>query len=184
MHILALGDSLTAGFGLPRHQGFVPQLEAYLRRQGIRARVHNAGVSGDIAAQGRARVGWTLDRMAEKPRLAIVSLGANDMLRGLPPAQTKAELDAILVELKRRGIGLMLGGMVASPNLGPDFAREFNAIYPDLARTHGAVLMPFFLEGVGGVRELNQPDGLHPNFAGIRRMVLAAAPYVREALAR
>lgn len=184
VHILALGDSLTAGFGLPRHQGLVPQLEAYLRRQGVRARIVNAGVSGDTAAQGRQRLAWTLDRLEAPPRLAIVALGANDMLRGLPPAETRAALEAILSELKRRDIRLLIAGMVAAPNLGPDYAREFNAIYPDLARAHGAVLMPFFLEGVGGVRELNQPDGLHPNFAGVKRIVVALAPKVMEALER
>lgn len=184
VHILALGDSLTAGFGLPRHQGFVPQLQAYLRRNGVRARIHNAGVSGDTAAQGLQRLGWTLDGMDRKPQLAIVALGANDMLRGLPPAETRAALDSILTELKRRDIRVLIAGMVAAPNLGADFARAFNAIYPDLARGHGALLHPFFLEGVAGERSLNQPDGLHPTFEGVKRMVLGIAPKVREALAR
>lgn len=184
VHILAFGDSLTAGFGLPRRQGFVPQLEAYLRRQGIRARIANAGVSGDTAAQGRARLAWTLDGMVQRPRLAIVALGANDMLRGLPSEQTRAELDAILTELRRRDIPVLLAGMVAAPNLGPDFARSFNAIYPALAAKHGAALHPFFLQGVAGERALNQPDGLHPNFAGVKRMVLEIAPRVAEALRR
>lgn len=184
VHILALGDSLTAGFGLPRQQGFVPQLQAYLRRQGVRAHVTNAGVSGDTAAQGRQRLGWTLDGMADKPQLAIVALGANDMLRGLDPAQTKAELEAILTELTRRDIRVLLSGMVASPNLGEDYARRFNAIYPDLAARHSALLHPFFLDGVAGDRTLNQPDGLHPNFAGVRKMVIGIAPKVVEALPR
>lgn len=184
VHILALGDSLTAGFGLPRRQGFVPQLEAYLRRQGIRARLTNAGVSGDTAAQGRQRLAWTLNGMKEPPQLAIVALGANDMLRGLPPAQTRAELDAIMAELKRRNIRLLLSGMVAAPNLGPDYARAFNPIYPELARKHGATLQPFFLQGVAGDQSLNQPDRIHPNFAGVKKMVLAIAPKVREALGR
>jgi len=182
VHILALGDSLTAGLGLAPRKGFVPQLEAYLRRQGIRARIVNAGVSGDTAAQGRRRLGWTLDGLKQPPRLAIVALGANDMLRGLPPAQTRAELDAILAELKGRGIRLLVSGMVAAPNLGPDFARAFNPIYPDLARRHGATLQPFFLEGVAGDRALNQPDGIHPSFPGVKRMVLGIAPKVIEAL--
>ncbi len=184
VHILALGDSLTAGFGLSRHQGFVPQLEAYLRRQGIRAHIVNAGVSGDTAAQGRQRLAWTLDDQSDKPRLAIVALGANDMLRGLPPSETRAELDAILTDLRRRGIRALLAGMVASPNLGAEFAREFNAIYPALAERHDALLQPFFLEGVANERTLNQPDGLHPNFGGVKRMVLAIAPRVIEALER
>jgi acyl-CoA thioesterase I len=182
VHILALGDSLTAGFGLPRRQGFVPQLEAYLRRQGIRARITNAGVSGDTAAQGRARLQWTVEGMEQPPQLAIVALGANDMLRGLPPEQTRAELDSILTALKEQDVKLVVAGMVAAPNFGPDYARSFNAIYPELARKHGAVLQPFFLEGVAGDRALNQPDGIHPNFAGVKRMVLAIAPHVRQAL--
>ena len=184
VHILALGDSLTAGFGLPRRQGFVPQLEAYLRRQGIRARIANAGVSGDTAAQGRQRLSWTLQGLKQPPQLAIVALGANDMLRGLPPQQTRAELDAILAELKGRGIKLLLSGMVAAPNLGPDFAAAFNRIYPDLAGKHEATLQPFFLEGVAGDRALNQPDGIHPNFAGVKRMVLAIGPRVVDALGK
>jgi len=184
VHILALGDSLTAGFGLPRRQGFVPQLEAYLRRQGIRARITNAGVSGDTAAQGRQRLAWTLDGLPQPPQLAIVALGANDMLRGLPPERTRAELDAILTELKRRDIELVVAGMVAAPNLGAEFGRKFNAIYPELARKRGAVFHPFFLEGVAGQRGLNQADGIHPNFAGVKQMVLGIAPRVMEALGR
>jgi acyl-CoA thioesterase-1 len=182
VHIFALGDSLTAGYGLPRRQGFVPQLEAYLRRQGIRARITNAGVSGDTAAQGRQRLAWTIEGLKQPPRLAIVALGANDMLRGLPPQQTRAELDAILGELKQRNVRLLLSGMIAAPNLGPDYARAFNSIYPDLARKHGATLQPFFLEGVAGDRALNQQDGIHPSFVGVKRMVLAIAPKVVEAL--
>jgi acyl-CoA thioesterase-1 len=184
VHIFALGDSLTAGYGLPRRQGFVPQLEAYLRRQGIRARITNAGVSGDTASQGRQRLAWTLDGLERQPDLAIVALGANDMLRGLPPQQTRAELDAILAELKRRNIRLLISGMVAAPNLGADYARSFNTIYPDLARAHGATLQPFFLEGVAGDRGLNQPDGIHPNLEGVKRMVLGIAPRVSAALGR
>ena len=184
VHILAFGDSLTAGFDLPRRQGFAPQLQAYLRRQGVRAHVTYGGVSGDTAAQGRQRLDFTIGGMAQKPQLAIVALGANDMLRGLDPAQTRADLDAILTELKRRDIRVLLSGMVASPNLGEDYAARFNAIYPELAARHGAILHPFFLDGVAGDRTLNQPDGLHPNFAGIRKMVMGIAPKVMEALPR
>ena len=182
--IFALGDSLTAGFGLPRRQGFVPQLEAYLRRQGIRARITNAGVSGDTAAQGRQRLAWTLGNLPRSPDLAIVALGANDMLRGLPPAQTREALDAILSELKRRDVRLLVAGMIAAPNLGPDYGARFNAIYPSLAARHGATLHPFFLAGVAGDRALNQPDGLHPNFRGVKAMVLGIAPAVMRALGR
>lgn len=184
VRILAFGDSLTAGYGLPRRQGFAPQLEAYLRRQGVRAHVVNGGVSGDTAAQGLQRLGWTLDGLEHEPDLAIVALGANDMLRGLPPEQARAALDAILTELKRRGIRILLSGMISSTNMGPDYAAEFNRIYPDLATRHRVTLHPFFLDGVAGDRALNQPDGLHPNFAGIRRMVVGIAPKVMEALSR
>lgn len=184
VHILALGDSLTAGYGLPRDLGFVPQMEAHLRRHGVRARLFNAGVSGDTAAQGRQRLAWTLDGLAQPPRLAIVALGANDMLRGLPPQQTRAELDAILAELDRRDTRLLLAGMVAAPNLGPDYARSYNAMFADLARAHGAVLHPFFLDGVAGERAFNQPDGIHPNVQGVKTMVAAITPRVIEALSR
>lgn len=179
--ILALGDSLTAGYGLPRDLGFVPQLEAYLRRHGVRARVTNGGVSGDTAAQGQQRLAWTLDGMAQPPRIAIVALGANDMLRGLPPRETRAALDAILAELRRRDIDVIVAGMVAAPNLGPDYARVYNPMFADLARTHGATLHPFFLEGVAGQRALNQGDGIHPNFQGVKIMVQGIAPRVIEA---
>lgn len=182
VHIFALGDSLTAGFGLPRELGFVPQLEAHLRRHGVPARLTNAGVSGDTAAQGLGRLAWTLDGLARKPDLAIVALGANDMLRGLPPARTRAALDAILTELERREVKPLVAGMIAAPNLGPDYARGFNPMFAELARAHGAAFHPFLLEGVAGDRTLNQPDGLHPNFQGVKRMVSAITPRVIEAL--
>jgi acyl-CoA thioesterase-1 len=182
VHILALGDSLTAGFGLPRELGFVPQLEAHLRRHGVPARLTNAGVSGDTAAQGLQRLAWTLDGLPRRPDLAIVALGANDMLRGLPVAQTRSALDAILTELERREVKMLLAGMIAAPNLGPDYAREFNPMFGELARAHGAAFHPFFLEGIAGDRALNQADGLHPNFQGVKRMVSAITPRVIEAL--
>ncbi len=182
VHILALGDSLTAGYNLPPGQGFVPQLEQALRRNGIRAFVTNGGVSGDTAAQGRARLGWSLDSMKQKPDLAIVALGANDMLRGLPPAQTRGDLDAILAELKRRGIPVVIAGMLAAPNWGPDYGAQFNAIYPDLARRYGARLYPFFLAGVTGERSHQLDDQLHPNFLGIKRMVNGILPVVLESV--
>jgi acyl-CoA thioesterase I len=182
VHIFALGDSLTAGFGLPRELGFVPQLEAHLRRHGVSARLTNAGVSGDTAAQGLQRLAWTLNGLPRKPDLAIVALGANDMLRGLPVAQTRAALDSILAEFGRRDIKLLVAGMVAAPNLGPDFARAYNPMFGELARAHGAAFHPFFLEGVAGDRALNQADGLHPNFQGVKRIVSAITPRVIEAL--
>jgi acyl-CoA thioesterase I len=182
VHVLAFGDSLTAGYGLPRGQGFAPQLEDALRRNGVPARVTDAGVSGNTVAQGRARLKWTLDGLKRKPDLAIVALGGNDMLRGLPPEQTRAEMDAILAEFQRREIPVVVAGMLAAPNLGPRYGAAFNAIFPDMARKYGATLYPFFLANVAGVRGLNLPDGVHPNFQGIKRMVSGILPTIVEAL--
>ena len=184
VHVFALGDSLTAGFGLPRPLGFVPQLEAQLRRHGIPARITNGGVSGDTAAQGLQRLAWTLDGLPRQPDLAIVALGANDMLRGLPPTQTGQALDAILTEIERRQVRLLVAGMVAAPNLGPDYAAAYNPMFAQLARAHRATFYPFFLDGVAGNRALNQADGIHPNFQGVKRIVTAITPRVIEALRR
>ena len=184
VHVLAFGDSLTAGYGLRSGEGFAPQLEDTLRRNGIRAHVTNAGVSGNTAGQGRARLKWTLDGLKVKPDLAVVALGANDMLRGLPPSRTREDLDAILAEFKRRGIPVVLAGMLAPPNLGTRFMTDYNSIYPDLARKYGAPLYPFFLAGVAGNPALNLPDRVHPNFQGIKRMVSGIAPTVIRALER
>ena len=183
VHILAFGDSLTAGYGLPRGQGFAPQLEDALRRNGVRAYVTDAGVSGNTASQGRARLKWTLDGLRTKPDLAIVALGGNDMLRGLPPRQTRADMDAILAEFDRRGIPVLVAGMLAPPNLGPQFVGEFNAIFPDVAQRYGAGLYPFFLAGVAGNPQLNLPDRVHPNFQGIKRMVSGILPSVLDKIA-
>lgn len=182
VRILAFGDSLTSGYGLPPGQGFVPQLQAMLRRNGVPAIVVNGGVSGDTAAAGRARLGWTLDGLRQKPDLVIVALGGNDMLRGLPPARTRAEIEAILVELKRRNIRVMLAGMLAAPNLGRTYGADYERIFPELARKYGATLYPFFLANVAGQRQLAQPDGIHPNFQGIKIMVSGVAPFVLRAL--
>ena len=184
VHVLAFGDSLTAGYGLPPGQGFAPQLEDMLRRNGVRAFVTNAGVSGNTAAQGRARLKWTLDGLKTRPDLAIVALGANDMLRGLPPRQTRADLDAIVAELKRRGIPVLIAGMLAAPNLGSRYMAEYNSIFPDLARKHEAELYPFFLAGVVGNPALALPDKVHPNFQGIKRMVSGITPTVLRALGK
>ena len=184
VHILAFGDSLTAGYGLPRGQGFAPQLEDALRRNGVPARVTDAGVSGNTVGQGRARLKWTLDGLKRKPDLAIVALGGNDMLRGLPTAQTRADMDAIMAEFKRREIPVLVAGMLAPPNLGLNYMREYNAIFPDLARKYDATLYPFFLAGVAGNSALNLPDRVHPNFQGIKRMVTGIGPTVLKALDR
>lgn len=180
--IWALGDSLTAGYGLPPEQGFTPRLQAALRRAGIAATVRNGGVAGDTAAQARARLRWGLRGLGVTPDLVIVELGANDMLRGLPVAQAKANLDAILTELKRRRIPVLLAGMRAAPNLGPDYVRAFEAMYPALARTHGVPLYPFFLDGVAGNRRLLQADGLHPTARGVEIIVARIVPSVRRTL--
>jgi acyl-CoA thioesterase-1 len=182
--ILAFGDSLTAGYGLGRGLGFAPQLQDALRRHGIKARVHDAGVSGDTSAGGRARLGWTLQRLGAKPDLAIVELGANDMLRGVDPKVTEANLDAILAELDKQGIPVLVAGMLAAPNLGPDYRRRYEAIFPTLARKYDAELYPFILQGVVGNRALLLGDGVHPNFEGIKRMVTGILPTVQRALAK
>ena len=184
VHILAFGDSLTAGYGLPRGQGFAPQLEDALRRNGVRAFVTDAGVSGNTAAAGRARLKWTLDGLKRKPDLAIVALGANDMLRGLGPRQTRADLDAIMAEFKRRDIKVVMAGMLAPPNLGSVYQRDYNGLFSALARQYDAELYPFFLAGVVGDRRLNLPDGVHPNFQGIKVMVSSILPTVLRALDR
>ena len=180
VRILAFGDSLTAGYGLPPGQGFAPQLQAALRRNGVRAIVTDGGVSGDTVAAGRARLGWTLEGLGAKPDLVIVALGGNDMLRGLPPRQTRGDLEAILAELRRRGIRILVAGMVAAPNLGESYGREYGAIFPDLARKYGAALYPFFLAGVAGDARLLLADRIHPNFQGIKAMVTGIAPVVIE----
>ncbi len=180
--VLAFGDSLTAGYQLKPGQGFVPQLETALRKEGHAVRVHNAGVSGDTTAQGKARLPWVLSSLKARPDLAIVALGANDMLRGQPPAQAKANLDAILTELNRRGIPVVLAGMLAAPNLGSAYAKEYNAIFPALAKKHGAALHPFFTNGVTAQPRYLLADGMHPNPAGVAVMVNGILPTVRAKL--
>jgi len=182
--VLAFGDSLTAGYQLGLNEGFAPQLEAALRAQGRDVTVHNAGVSGDTTAQGRARLNWVLAGLKTKPDLAIVELGANDMLRGQSPATARANLDAILGEFGKRKIPVVLAGMLAAPNLGAGYAKPFNAMYPALAKTHGAALYPFFLNGVVGVRGLQLADGLHPTRAGVAVIVRGIAPVVARELDR
>lgn len=181
--ILAFGDSLTAGYGLEPGLGFAPQLQATLRRHGIAARVADGGVTGDTSAAGRARLAWTLDGLGEKPDLAIVELGANDMLRGLDPAETERNLDAILSELTRRKIRILLAGMRGAPNLDPAYVQRVEAIFPRLAKRHGAALYPFFLEGVSTVAGMVQPDGMHPTFNGVKAIVLKITPMVKAGLA-
>lgn len=178
--LLVLGDSLTAGYGLPGNESFPAQLEAALRKKGHDIKVVNGGVSGDTTAGGLARLDWL---MAETPAFAIVALGANDGLRGLDPARSKESLEAILVKLKGKDIPVLLAGMLAPPNLGKEYGSDFNAIFPALARTQGVAFYPFFLEGVAARPELNQQDGMHPNARGVGVMVERMLPAVERLIA-
>ena len=175
LKILALGDSLTAGYGLQTPDAFPAQLEAALAKLGVKAKVLQGGVSGDTTAGGRARLAWAL---AAKPQIAIVELGANDGLRGLDPTQTRANLDAIIRELKAAKVTVLLTGMYAPPNLGREYERHFNPIFPELAKAHDVAFYPFFLAGVAARPHLNQADGIHPNAAGVRVIVERIAPSV------
>ncbi len=181
--VLAFGDSLTAGYQLRPNESFPAQLEAALRARGANVTVHNAGVSGDTSAQGRARLAWVLAGLKATPDLAIVELGANDMLRGESPAAMSANLDAILADLGRRHIPVLLAGMRAAPNLGRAYGREFEAVYPALAKKHGAALYPFFMDGVAGVPGLQLSDGMHPTGKGVAVIVQRILPTVDMALA-
>lgn len=180
--VVAFGDSLYAGYNLDQGKGLAPVLERALGARGIKARVINAGVSGDTSAAGLARLAFTLDGLPRKPDLMLLGLGGNDMLRGLSPTETRANLDAILTEAKKRGIKVVLTGMLASPNMGPDYAAAFNPIYPELARKYEARLYPFMLDGVIGQRVLLLPDGIHPNDSGVTVIVGKLAPLVADAL--
>jgi len=182
--LLAFGDSLTAGYGLDQGLGFAPQLQAMLRRHGIAAKVVDGGVSGDTTEAGKARLGWTLDGLERKPDLVILELGANDMLRGLDPNLAEANLDAMLAELKRREIPVLLAGMRGAPNLDPAYIARFEAIYGSLARKHGAAIYPFFLEGVAAQQGMVQADGMHPTFEGVKRIVSGITPSVKRELGR
>jgi len=175
--LLVLGDSLGAGYGLPTEKGFVAQLEKALRKRGHDIKVMNSSISGDTTAGGRARLGWAL---SSKPDYVIVELGGNDGLRGLDPVQTRANLDAILKRLKDKKIPTLLAGMMAPRNLGPEYEKAFNGAYTQLARKHGAILYPFFLDGVALDPKLNQRDLIHPNAQGVSIIVKRILPYVEK----
>jgi acyl-CoA thioesterase I len=179
--IVVLGDSLSAGFGLPVNEAFPAKLAEALEAKGIGAAVVNAGVSGDTASGGLGRVDWSVPDGTDA---VIVELGANDALRGLDPGITKAALDKILRKLADRHIAVLLAGMRAPRNMGPDYTRDFDGIYPALASTHSVVFYPFFLEGVAADTKLNQADGLHPNAAGVDAIVARILPRVEELIAR
>ena len=176
--VLAFGDSLYAGYGVPAEESFPAELEEALRAAGLAAVVRNAGVSGDTSAAGLRRLGFVLDGLPRKPDLVLVNLGGNDMLRGVDPAETRRNLTAICEELKRRGIPILLTGMVAAPNMGRDFAARFNPIYAELAKRYDAALYPFFLEGVITRPGLMLPDRIHPTAEGIDIIAGKVAPIV------
>ena len=178
LRLVALGDSLTAGLGLAPGKAFPDRLEAALRAKGWDVKVINAGVSGDTAADGLARYEWAVPPDADA---LIIELGANDMLRGLKPEATKATLAAILDKARAAHLPTLLAGMRAAPNLGPEYADQFSAIYPALAKAYDVPLYPFFLDGVAGDPKLNQPDGLHPTADGVEVIVQKILPSV-EAL--
>jgi len=175
--ILALGDSLTAGYGLPAQEAFPVRLQARLRDQGVEVRVVNAGVSGDTTAGGLARADWAL---ADKPDFVILALGANDALRGIDPATVRSNLDQLITKIQASGAKMLLLGMLAPPNWGDAYKRDFDNIYPELAKAHNVPLYPFFLEGVAMDPALNQPDGLHPNEKGVAVLVDHIAPLVAK----
>lgn len=181
MRIVALGDSLTAGLGLPAEAAFPARLAAALKAKGIAATIVNAGVSGDTASGGLGRLDWSVPQDTEA---VILELGANDALRGIDPAVTKTALASILKKLEDRQIAVLLAGMRAPRNLGPDYVNAFDAIYPALASTHPVVFYPFFLDGVAGDPKLNQGDGLHPNAAGVDVIVARIMPRVEQLIAR
>jgi acyl-CoA thioesterase-1 len=179
--IVALGDSLTAGLGLSANAAFPARLERALAQKGIAAEVVNAGVSGDTSADGLSRLDWSVPDDADA---VILELGANDALRGIDPAQTRANLDAILKRLTARKLPVLLAGMRAPPNLGAEYTKAFDAIYPDLAAAYGTLLYPFFLDGVAAERGLNQGDGLHPTAAGVDVIVGRMLPLVEGLVGR
>ena len=186
--IVALGDSLTAGYGLPPEQGFVPRLDAWLAAHGAEdVEVVNAGVSGDTTAGGLARLDWTLGEPADA---MILELGANDMLRGLDPAAARANLGRILATVTGQGMPVLLAGVPAIGNFGPEYQASFGALYPDLAKEYGAILYPSFFAGIAKgrtpaeARALIQGDGLHPNAEGVEAIVEDIGPVVLELVKR
>lgn len=179
--ILALGDSLTAGYGLDPGQSMPDKLQEALRAKGLDVTIINAGVSGDTAAQGAARLDWAL---TDDVKAAIVELGANDALRGLDPAQAEAALREILQKLKIRNIPTLLLGMKAPPNLGADYGSKFDGMFPKLAAEFEATLYPFYLDGVAAQPELNQADGIHPNEKGLAVILPKILPFVEALVAK
>ncbi len=181
LRLVALGDSLTAGYGLPQEAAFPAVLERALKAKGYRVEIANAGVSGDTSTGGLDRLDWSVPDGTDG---VIVELGANDMLRGLDPAITRRNIETIVERLKARNIPVMLAGMYASRNLGADYIEKFDTIYSDIAKKHDLVLYPFFLDGIAGERSLNLPDGLHPTAKGVEIVVERILPSVETFLSR
>jgi acyl-CoA thioesterase-1 len=177
--MVVLGDSLSAGLGLPASSAFPVRLQKALKDKGVVVDMINAGVSGDTSSGGRDRLGWSVPEGIEA---AIVELGANDALRGIDPKVTRSALSDILTQLKARKIAILLCGMLAPPNYGDDYSARFNAIYPDLAKSFGVPLYPFFLEGVATDARLNQADGMHPTAEGVDVIVKNMLPTVQAFL--
>ena len=181
IRIVVLGDSLSAGFGLAGQDALPAKLERALKAKGIAVAIANAGVSGDTAAGGLSRLDWSVP---DGPDAVILELGANDALRGSDPKATRAALEQIIKRLKERRIAVLLAGMLAPRNYGPDYAKAFDPIYPELAAAHDLVFYPFIADGVMGDRALNQPDGIHPTAAGVDVMVARMLPKAEELIAR
>lgn len=181
LRLVALGDSLTAGYGLPQEAAFPVVLEKALKAKGYNVEITNAGVSGDTSSGGLDRLDWSVPDGTDG---VIVELGANDMLRGIDPALPRRNIEAIVERLKSRNIPVMLAGMYASRNLGSDYVQKFDTLYSDIAKKHDLVLYPFFLDGVAGERSLNLPDGMHPTAKGVEIIVERILPTVESFLAR
>ncbi len=179
LRIVGLGDSLMAGYGLQPGESFPEKLQAALKAKGHDVQIENAGVSGDTSSGGLSRLDWSVQ---DGVKLVILELGANDMLRGISPEITEKNLEEMINRLKARNITMLLAGMRAAPNLGPDYQAAFDAIYPRLAEKHGLTLYPFFLEGVAADKAFLLEDGMHPNAAGIDRMVEGFLPVIEEVL--
>ena len=179
LQIVGFGDSLMAGYGLSPGESFPEKLETALRERGHDVVIANAGVSGDTTSGGLARLDWSVPDGTD---LVILELGANDMLRGLPPSVTRGNLSRMIEMLKARGIGVLLAGMRAAPNLGPYYQAEFDAIYPELAAEHELPLYPFFLEGVAAQADLLLPDGMHPSAGGVDVMVANFLPAIEAVI--
>jgi acyl-CoA thioesterase-1 len=180
VRIVAFGDSLTAGYGLPPGAGFPARLEAALKAKGLDVVVADAGASGDTSTAALARLDWSVPQETDA---VIVEIGANDALRGIAPELTRDNLDAIVGRLRARGLPVLVAGMRAPPNMGEAYVTAFDAIYPDVAAKHGALLYPFFLDGVAAERSLNLADGMHPTAAGIDVIVGRILPTVEALVA-